>query len=328
MRRIAAILLSLGLAGPGWAGVDAALDRHILPGFAGFADATAALARTAAADCRPEAVRPALQPAFDAWMAVADLRLGPSETGALSVAFWPDARGLTQRTLGRLIAAEDPIGRDPAAYAEESIAARGLFALEMLVYDPALSAYGQGSYACALVVTVAADLSRQAEALSGAWAGDFARTLRTAGEPGNATFLTADEAFRALYTQVLGGLEFTADQRLGQPMGTFERPRPTRAEAWRSGRSLRNVVLAAEAAHALASALADWDLPKTDAAMNRLRAVAAGVADPGFQDVTNPSARLRAEALQQQMRTLRAAIEAEIGARLGIAPGFNSQDGD
>jgi predicted lipoprotein len=50
--------------------------------------------------------------------------------------------------------------------------------------------------------------------------------------------------------------------------------------------------------------------------------------DPAFQDVTDPQARLRAEVLQQAVRGLRGAVETEIGARLGIAPGFNSQDGD
>ncbi|MCB1403259.1 MAG: signal peptidase, partial [Rhodobacteraceae bacterium] len=68
--------------------------------------------------------------------------IGPSETGALSIAFWPDDRGFTARTLAGLIAAEDPIAGDPAGYGEVSIAARGLFALEMLLYDPAFDGYG------------------------------------------------------------------------------------------------------------------------------------------------------------------------------------------
>lgn len=111
-------------------------------------------------------------------------------------------------------------------------------------------------------------------------------------------------------------------------MGTFEQPRPARAEARRSGRSHRNVVLAAEAAHGLATALADWPLPMTDAALAQVRLAASRIADPAFQDVTDPQARLRVEVLQQAIRSLRAAVETEIGVRLGITPGFNSQDGD
>ena len=256
------------------------------------------------------------------------MQQSPSETGALSLSFWPDARGSTQRTLAGLIAEEDPIARDPEGYAEVSIAARGFFALDMLLFDPGFSDYAPGSYTCDLVTTIGADLAHQAEALNAAWSGDFATTLRQAGAEGNATYLHEDEALRAIYTQILTSLEFTAETRLGQPMGRVDRPRPARAEARRSGRPLRNVPLASQAAYALATALADHDLPQTDAAMQRVRAAAARIADPVFQDVTDSQARLRVEVLQQAVRSLRAAIGTEIGAPLGIAPGFNAQDGD
>lgn len=327
MRLISATLLSLGLAAPALGGVEEALNDHILPGFARFAGTTEDLTQAAREDCRAGALRPAFQTSFDAWLSVGDLRLGPSETGALSVAFWPDARGFTPRSLGRLIAEEDPVADDVDGYAEVSIAARGLFALEMLLFDPEFAGYGQGSFTCRLVVTIAADLDAQADALVAAWT-DFAETLRTAGEAGNASYLSEEEAVRAIYTQILSSLEFTTNQRLGQPMGTFDRPRPARAEARRSERSLRNVVLSAEAAHGLATALADWVLPEADAALVRVHEAAARIEDPAFQDVTDPQARLRVEVLQQAVRSLSGAIQSEIGARLGIAAGFNSQDGD
>lgn len=328
MKRLAPFLVAAGLAQPALADVDAAIDRHILPALDAFAVAAASLEDAAAGDCRPEAVTPAFHGAFDAWMAVADLRIGPSETGALSIAFWPDARGSTRRTLSQMIAGEDPVVFDPAGYAEVSIAARGLFALEMLLFDPAFSGYARGSYACALGQAISADLARQAKALEAAWREDFAATLRSAGEAGNAAYLDESEALRALYTQLLSGLDFTADQRLGRPMGDLGNPRPARAEARRSGRSLRNVLLSVDAAQALAHALADGAPPRTDAAADRIRDLARRISDPAFGDLDDPEARLRVEILQQAVRALRAALEAELGAPFGIAPGFNSQDGD
>ncbi|MEB8385655.1 imelysin family protein [Rhodobacteraceae bacterium KMM 6894] len=328
MKLLSALAVTLGLATPSFADVDAALDQHILPGFAGFAAATGDLAQTAAQDCRAQALRPAFQSAFDAWMQVGDLRIGPSETGALSIAFWPDSRGFTQRTLKNLLADEDPVANTPEAYSDVSIAARGLFALEMLIFDPAFADYDANSYACTLATTIAQDLNNQADALDTAWTGNFATTLRTAGSPGNATYLTKDEAVRALYTQILTSLEFTENQRLGSPMGTFDRPRPARAEARRSKRSLRNVVLATEAAHELAATLADFPLPQTDDALEHIHKMANRIEDPAFQDVTDPQARLHVEVLQQAVHNLRSAVETEIGVRLGISPGFNSQDGD
>ena len=308
------LLACLSLATtPALAGTEEALSDHILPGFAGFATAAEALSVTAKANCTAEALKEPWNAAFDAWTQVGDLRMGPTETGALPVYFWPDARGFTPRTLGRLIDDEEPIGTDPETFSEISIAARGLMALEQMLYEDDLSGYAQGSYSCALVQTMATDLSAQAGALEAGWRDGFAQVLRSAGQEGNALFQTPDEALRGLYTQVLSSLEFTADTRLGRPLGTFERPRPTRAEAWRSGRALGNAVLFADAAADLAITLADTPMPQTRDALDRLHEVADRVTDPALQDIDDPSARLRVEIVQQQVHTLSQTIEAELG---------------
>ena len=214
------------------------------------------------------------------------------------------------------------------AFAEVSIAARGLFALEQMLFDPDFANYPDGSYSCALTKAITADLAIQASDLHKAWANDFVLTLTTAGDADNAVYLSKDEAIRAIYTQLLSSREFTSVQRIGQPLGTLDRPRPARAEARRSDRSLQNVLLASEAAYNMATQLADWDLPHTDAAMERLRNAAQQISDPAFQDITDPSARFRLEALQIAVDDLKLAIEGEIGGHLGIGAGFNSQDGD
>jgi hypothetical protein len=323
----AALALAASLA-PARAGVPEALDGQILPGFARFETAAAALAAAARADCRAPAVLPAYHAAFDAWMALADLRMGPSETGALGVAFWPDVRGFTPRTLGAMIAAEDPVVNDPAAFAQISIAARGLFALDMMLGDPDLSGYGADSYSCALVQALTDDLAAQAGALNAGWHDNFAPLLRSPGSPGNSTYLTGAEAIRALYTQIVYGLEFTAENRLGRPLGSFERPRPQLAEARRTGRPLRNALLSAETAVALARALAGYPLPATEAALARVQATGQRLSAPDFSDTAEPGARLKLEILQQEIRGLKTAIETEVGVPMGISAGFNAQDGD
>ena len=92
-RLIIAPLLALAFTAPAHADVADVVDSHILPALADFADATAQLDSAAQADCTAKALRPAYQTAFDAWGPLADLRIGPSENGVLSVVFWPDARG-------------------------------------------------------------------------------------------------------------------------------------------------------------------------------------------------------------------------------------------
>ena len=315
------------LASPALAGVQEAVEGHVIPSVEAFAEATRALEDAAKADCTAAALRPAYLASWDAWAPITDLRLGPSEPAALTIAYWPDERGAGPKALRALLAAEDPAGRDPATFAQVSAAARGFPALDLLLGDPELSSYEQGSYFCALVQTVTIDLATQGRALADAWPAE-AEALTTAGAEGNARYLSEDEAFRALYTQILGGLEFTADTRLGRPLGEPDRPRPTRAEFWRSGRPLPNALASAEAAARLAQLLTDTPLPITEEALDQVRRAAQSIGDPTFQNLDDPSARLGVEILQQRIQALKDAIEAEVGAPRGIAAGFNSTDGD
>ncbi len=310
------------------AGVPEVVEGFAVPRAEAFEAAARDLAEATAATCDPAALDAPYQRAWDAWGPLADLRLGAAETLALSVVFWPDERGATPRALAGLLAG-GPAALAPEAFAEQSVAARGLTALDQLLHGDLAAEVAEGGPACDLTRAVAADLARQAEALAAGWVAE-GEALATAGAPGNARYLSEDEAFRAIYTQILGGLEFTADARLGRPMGEGDRPRPTRAEAWRSGRPLKEATASVEAAAELARLLVAGgaELPATEAALEGVRQAARAVGDPSFQDVTDPEARLKLEILQGRVRALRDAIEAEVGAPRGIEAGFNSADGD
>lgn len=316
-------------AAPALAGVSEVIDDHALPGTARFASATAALGAAAEADCTDTALRPAYQDAFDAWMGIAHLTLGPLEEDGrgLAIAFWPDTRGMVGRSVARLVAEEDPIATS-GDYAEVSIAARGLFALERLLYDDDFAGYATDSYRCALVRAMAADLAGLGREVDTAWREDFAATLSSAGAAGNSRFLSQREASQALYTALATGLEFVADQRLGRPMGSFDTPKPQVAEARRSGRSLRNVVLSLEALRDFANVLSDAPTPKADAAFDRALTAAAALEDPIFAGVADPISRIRVEALQNDVRAISEAVGTEIAPALGVSVGFNSADGD
>ncbi|SFB12642.1 hypothetical protein SAMN05421688_3089 [Poseidonocella pacifica] len=325
------LLLALALLCPltAQAGVKDVVDGHVLPGTARFAKATAQLDVAASADCTAEAIRPAWNDAYDAWLGISHLQLGPIEAKgrALAIAFWPDTRGLVPRALGSLIAAEDPIASNEESFGEVSVAARGLIAMERLLYDEDF-AYDAGEYECNLVRAITHDLSRMAVEIDTEWREDFSRTLLTAGEPGNDTFLTSREADQALYTALLTGLEYNADQRIGRPLGSFDRPRPTRAETWRAGRSLRNVTLSLEALNDLTEKFADTDTTWTGLAFADALSVAVDLDDPIFRGVEEPAGWLKVEILQQRIELVESSVEGEIGAALGLAAGFNSGDGD
>ncbi len=329
MRKTALIAaLALSMASPAAADVAGAVDSLILPGYRAFAETSKRLASAAEADCTAPALQGDYQRAFDAWLGVQHIRFGPVEDQGrgLAIAFWPDPRGLTESTLRGLIAAEDPVVETPDGFAQVSVAARGLFALDLLLYDPDLSDYEPDSYSCTLVTAIAADLSRMATAILADWQHDYAHALRVPSASG--AFRSEREAAQALFTALMTGLEFDADQRLGRPLGTFDRPRPTRAEAWRSGRSLRNVTLSLEALRDLAEMLPETAPHQSLDAFALALREAGRLDDPVFAGVSEPQDRIRVESLQQRIDAVRDVARAEIGPSLGVAAGFNSADGD
>ncbi|MCR8724166.1 imelysin family protein [Frigidibacter sp. ROC022] len=312
------------------------IDNHILPRIETLADTGAALDAAAQADCRADSagLRSAYQTAFDAWTSASHLRFGPTETGnrAFALAFWPDSRGMGPKALRGMILGEDPVVNDPGAFASASVAVRGYFALDLLLYDPGFAELGTPAYRCSLIRAVSHDIADLTGAIRDEWGGSYADTMRNAGA--NETYRSTDEALQELYKALYTGLEFTANTRLGQPLGTFDRPRPKRAEAWRSGRSLRNVELSLQSLRDLTAHLAedagdDPDLAsQIDYAFGRAIDSARALDDPIFAGVADPMARFRVESLQQMLFAIRNAVRGELGPALGVSEGFSINDGD
>jgi uncharacterized protein len=339
MRRALAFLLCL--ASPAFAQDQGAVltgivDGHILPRVEASAATAETLAVVAATDCTADAplFRAAYDAAFDAWIAASHLRFGPAldDNRMFAMGFWPDTRGAAPRALEALIAAEDPVGSDPAAYAEVSVAARGFHALDLLLYDDALSAEGSPAYRCALAGTIAADIAETTAAIRDGWTASYAESLRTAGTPGNALYPTEDDALRALLGAATTELQFTAEVRIGRPLGTPEQGYPARAEAWRSARPLRNVTISVTSAGDLGRRLAGLASPEVvariDRQLDRIANVAARIDDPALAGVATPQGRIRIEGLQTEIDALRLTLGNDLAPALGVAAGFNALDGD
>jgi uncharacterized protein len=311
---------------PANADVETAVSDHVLPGYAAFSAATAALADMAAQTCDTTMLQPAWNAAFDAWLGVAHVRIGPVEEDgrSLAIAFWPDPKGIGAKQQTAMIANADPMGLDPVAFQDASVAVRGLTAMERLLYPEAPLA---GDYPCALMATTAADLAQIARDVEAGWQAAFATDLMTAGQPGNARFLSETEARQAMFTQLVTGIEFVKDMRIGRLLGTFDAPRPDRAEAQASGRAQRNIVLSLQALRGYAAVL-DPTAQDTLRAFDRAIATAMALPDPTLANVADPAGRLKLEILGQQVQALQDAAIAEIGGTLGVGVGFNAADGD
>ncbi len=306
------------------ADLNSLVNDRIIPGFSSFEKATGALENQVRSSCFGADTMAAFHTAFDAWMSVDHYRVGPSTTRVHEVIFWPDSRGFTPKTLRNLISDQDQIVTSD--YSEVSIAARGLMALEYLLFDEEFEASRQNDYTCGLIQAIANDLHLTAAALVGEWS-NFATSLRTATN-GNEIFRDQMEAEGLLYTQLISGLEFDKDTCIAQPLGTFDKPRPKRAEAWRSGRSLRNILLGASAIVSDADALYDGDTQTTEAALEAINDAAERIGAPNFSDITEPQNWLYLSILQDRFGSLHDAIANEVGVGMGLSAGFNSSDGD
>lgn len=309
------------------------IDTHVIPAFTELDRSAQTLAAVARQDCSPSSspLRKAYHDAYDAWLGAAHLRFGPMEEVdfAFALSFWPDPRGKTAKALRRLIADQDPIAGSPD-FAKVSVAAKGFPALERLLFDDALAA--DPAYQCTLTRAVASEIARTSAALLADWAGPASKIFKSAGEVGNDLFRKRDDARRKLYTSLMTSLGFDADARVGRPLGTFERPRPKRAEAWRSGRPLRNLRLSIEAQRAFAAVFAqageDSTAAQVNAAYLRVLNHIDEIDNPQLDGSISPSAWLKMDILKQDIIAIQVTIDGTLGRDLGLFVGFNSQDGD
>lgn len=314
--------------------VSAGIVRdHILPRFERLAERSETLANAARQDCTARSVplRDAYNDAFDAWVSASHLRFGPTEVEdrAFALAFWPDSRGATPKMLNKLIADQDPVATSPTDFADVSIAARGFYTMEFLLYDETLAATGDAGYRCSLIQTITADTAVVTSAISQEWTRDYASAVLNSSADG--VYRSEDEVLQEFFKALSSGLQFTSETRLGRPLGTFDKPRPTRSEAWRSGRSARHVSLSLRALQELATALAHGDAMLTadlNAAFDRVRQQVEDLNDPIFAGVAAPQGRLKVEVVQQSVEMIREMVLRRLGPKLGVAAGFNALDGD
>ncbi|MDZ4392017.1 MAG: imelysin family protein [Cypionkella sp.] len=180
---------------------------------------------------------------------------------------------------------------------------------------------------CALIQATTLDLARMAKIINDTWVNGYAQTVLTAGSTGNSSYQTRPEVRQAMFTQIIAALEYDKDQRLGRPLGTFEKPRPERAEAIASGRSLRNVRLSLQALRAMVETLTP-DVPLTLAGFDHAIKLAEDLDDPVFAGVAHPDGHLKVEILQQAIAALSDTALAELGPELDVGVGFNAADGD
>ena len=333
----------------------ALIEAHVLPRYDRFAAMGSAFATridTLCAAPPPRNLAPA-RAAFDtalgAWMGIAHIQEGPANMfmRKTRLIFWPDKRGRTGRRLDAFIAAGDAGILAPEKFPDASVALQGFGAAERLLYDGdhvQQLATAPDGLRCRLLRAIGRNVSAIGADLTREWRTDgasFAAALRRPGDPAS-RFGSHREATGLFVNGMFTSLKIIVDFKLDRVLGkTIERARPKRAESWRSGRSLRNIVDGLSALRDLyegengAAGLRAL-LPQRRAAtagllstaFERTLATARGIQGPLSRAVSDATARERVLLLARQARALKALVARDLAPALGTPLGFNALDGD
>lgn len=335
--------------------VAATADEVVVPGYAAMAASMAALESEAGAFCAAptagglEALRAAWRDAIGAWLEVAWLDFGPVEDDnrRLRIEFWPDANGNVRRSVDQVLARSEPVTEE--VLAGQSVAAQGLPALELLLFDPssgtldAFVAPEGGPRRCAFAVAIAANLSTIADSIRDAWrrdGGGFVDQLALAGQ-GSTVFASPSAAVEELVNAVVAAIEQTKNERLGTPLGAGGgSARPDAAESHLSGNSLANVAHSvAGIRRALGGAGVDIDaylrqIGRTELAdriaaqLDETEARARAVPVAFSEALVDPAYGGELTGLFDTATLLTRTLKNDLSFALGVTIGFNSNDGD
>lgn len=337
----------------------AVIAGHILPRMKAFAEAASGLPPAAEKACASRQAKDiqALQAAFgvamDGWEGMQHVKFGPIEffSRGSRLFFWPDPRNSVGRQLAELLAKTPLADITEAKIAKDSVAVQGFPALERLLFDDGAAAKlaaktPEAEKACAAVRAIAANIATMARDMSAEWSNGpdaYALDLLKAG-PEHVRFLRHREVTLELFKSLYNGVELVADHKLARPLGASpQAARPRLAEAWRSGRSLRNVRFNLAAAQALYAGEKQGESPSAflrnvagekdlDDLLTRAFAQTLGTAngiDGTLEDgVADPKKRPQYDRLSLEVKALKALLAQRLAPALGVPVGFNALDGD
>jgi predicted lipoprotein len=326
----------------------AVTDQFVIPTYRALVQATDAQEKawTAFAAKRESGDFPSLKAAYDAaadaWANAQFIKTGPITLFLRydRFAYWPEARNATQRALDQLLSSKNPRDLAVESLAHDSVAGQGLTALERLLYDgdnpaAALKAPGRdGQWRTQVGTGIAHNLNVIAREVLADWtAPDGVRAAIAANKGWKSLFADAPEAARLLLTDLVAGFKLMHDVKLLPVLGAnAEVAKPKSAEAWRSGRSQRDLKLNLLAAQAMEKAFAAGAPAAHRTKLDQLFANAAKAVDAMPSDLgdaaADPKRRARVDTGRATIKAVQTEIAAILPGDVGVTLGFNSLDGD
>lgn len=334
--------------------VTAAIDQHILPGYAALTASTARLRGAVDAWCAeggstpPPPVLAAFRAAVLSWARMEMIRFGPAshDNRVQKIAFWPDPRGVVRRQTTQALASGAAAPATREAIAAQSAAIQGLPALEIVLSAAQADKVGGDHQArCRLAAAIAANVDELSRQIADGWSGpDGWRQRMLSPGPANAAYKSNVEAASEITRSLLTGLQIVREQEIVPWLKSAEASRATAGLPYERSKLSKEYLLAGlESIHALQSALRLEEVAhrlgirEPDKSwMERWMTSAYEVLLSDGQTFVMPStaateARPDIKALRQAAfyaNGLKQMIGREIAPAAGLLIGFNELDGD
>ncbi len=278
-----------------------------------------------------------------AWQQLQPVAFGPIEDQGLAarIHFWPDKHGTAGKQLSKLLARPDPLALEDGV-AKKSAALQSLAALERVLFDHADEIVTEdGAFACKLASAITDYQGVIADDILGAWqdsGGHYGLFTDTAD--GNDAYYDHADATTDLFGALSTTLDGIVANKLERPLGkSLESAKPKRAEGWRSGRSLANLIANLETVRALYVEdgglhvfLSEAGQEALDQTLRKGLDQTIDTADtidlPLHEAVGSETARPKVEKLLQEVKSLRALLTGTLADAADLTIGFNKSDGD
>ncbi|HLU19506.1 MAG TPA: imelysin family protein [Pusillimonas sp.] len=277
-----------------------------------------------------------------AWSAVEFLRFGPlvESNRFENIYFWPDPRGVMSRQVQAVLAKPAADIPDSRQLAAQSVALKGLPALEFVLYrDNGLLTSGSQSHgdsACVYSKALAGHLVALSTELADQWSqGGPQAALFTSPGPDNPLYRNPKEVASEIIKALSTGMQYQAEVKLAAALGPDSaRASYRKAPYWRSGLSLIAIESAVRGMLAFYEAGnyqfgdAQWIDQNIRGEMQRAVEQLASLEVPVQQLFTSEAGHRDLTVVVLQLRNAKSLIDQDMAPALGVRIGFNALDGD
>ncbi len=329
-------------------------QKHVLPRYEIFSIQTGKMDAVAHKFCHKpnheslSKLRESFHLTADSWAGIEHIQFGPiDEKLRLNrIYFWPDKHNTGSKHLGRLLKSKDKSLLEQERFTLISVALQGFPALERLLFSQSKALFSGNEdaiFRCLLIPAITGNLRKIAEAVLLEWKEENEGFLKVTTSNGAPFYSGENEIFQDFLTSLYGNLRTIHDLKLRRPLGeTPEKSRPKRSEAWRSERSINNIILNLEAAKKLFQGEGGYGMddfikmlhPETNITndfntyLEHTLKTARNISLPLYKAVRNPEQHDQVERLQAQVQALMGFVRGRISNAVGMGTGFNVLDGD